>query len=160
MTAGLPRTVVDLIVQHHGTQLMEYFFSLATKEQPRETLDELDFRYPGPKPQSAEAAILMIVDSVEAASRTMQDPTRTKLKKMVQLIVGKRIADGQFSQCDLTTRDISKIVRVLVDALEVSFHTRIRYPWQEKVTAQRKSSWSFRLGGKDKPPPSRKSFKM
>ena len=160
MAAGLPRAVVDLIVQHHGTQLMEYFFNLATKEQPRETLDELDFRYPGPKPQSAEAAILMIVDSVEAASRTMQDPTRTKLEKMVQLIVGKRIADGQFSQCDLTTRDISKIVRALVQALEVSFHTRIRYPWQEKVSAQRNSNYSFRLGGKDKPPPSRRSFKM
>jgi hypothetical protein len=139
---------------------MEYFFNLATKEQPRETLDELDFRYPGPKPQTAEAAILMIVDSVEAASRTMQDPTRLKLAKMVQLMVGKRIADGQFSQCDLTTRDISKIVRALVDALEVSFHSRIRYPWQEKVGAQRRPSWSFRIGGKNKPPPSRRSFKM
>ncbi|MBW2516501.1 MAG: HDIG domain-containing protein [Deltaproteobacteria bacterium] len=160
MAAGLPRAVVDLIIQHHGTQLMEYFFNLATKEQPRETLDELDFRYPGPKPQTAEAAILMIVDSVEAASRTMQDPTRLKLDKMVQLMVGKRIADGQFSQCDLTTRDISKIVRALVDALEVSFHSRIRYPWQEKVSAQRRSSWNFRIGGKDKPPPSRRSFKM
>ncbi len=164
MAAGLPRAVVDLLVQHHGTQLMEYFFNLAIKEQPRETLDELDFRYPGPKPQSTEAAILMIVDSVEAASRTMQDPNRIKLAKMVQLIVGKRIADGQFSQCDLTTRDISKIVRVLVDALEVSFHSRIRYPWQEKVStqrnAQRRSSWSFKIGEKDKNPPSRRSFKM
>ncbi len=160
MAAGLPRAVVDLILQHHGTQLMEYFFSLAAKDQPRETLDELDFRYPGPKPQNAEAAILMIVDSVEAASRTMQGPNRLKLEKMVQLIVGKRITDGQFSQCDLTTRDIAKLVRALVDALEVSFHARIRYPWQEKVTAQRRSSWSFKIGDKDKTPPSRKSFRM
>jgi putative nucleotidyltransferase with HDIG domain len=160
MDAGLPRAVVDLIPQHHGTQLIEYFFSLATKEQPREILDELDFRYPGPKPQSTEAAILMIVDSVEAASRTMQDPTRDKLNKMVQHIVGKRIADGQFSQCDLTTRDISKIVRVLVDALEVSFHARIRYPWQEKVSAQKRSGLRFQIGGKDKSPPNRRSFKM
>jgi len=160
MAAGLPRAVVDLLVQHHGTQLMEYFFSLAAKDQPRETLDELDFRYPGPKPQSTEAAILMIVDSVEAASRTMQDPNRIKLAKMVQLMVGKRIADGQFSQCDLTTRDISKIVRALVDALEVSFHARIRYPWQEKVSTQKRSSWSFKIGEKDKTPSSRRSFKM
>ncbi len=160
MAAGLPRAVVDLILQHHGTQLMEYFFSLAAKDQPRETLDELDFRYPGPKPQNAEAAILMIVDSVEAASRTMQGPNRLKLEKMVQLIVGKRITDGQFSQCDLTTRDIAKLVRALVDALEVSFHARIRYPWQEKVTAQRRSSWSFKIGDKDKIPHSRKSFRM
>ena len=158
--AGLPRAVVDLLAQHHGTQLMEYFFSLATKEQPRETLDELDFRYPGPKPQSTEAAILMIVDSVEAASRTMQEPTRFKLAKMVQLIVGKRIADGQFSQCDLTTRDIYRIVRALVDALEVSFHSRIRYPWQEKVTDQRRTGLNFKIGDKGKPPPSSGSFKM
>ena len=79
---------------------------------------------------------------------------------MVQHIVGKRIADGQFSQCDLTTRDLSKIVRVLVDALEVSFHARIRYPWQEKVTAQKRSNWGFKIGDKDKSPPNRRSFKM
>ena len=160
IAAGLPRAVVDLILQHHGTQRIEYFFSLAAKDQPKETLEEADFRYPGPKPQSAEAAILMIVDSVEAASRTMQDPSRFKLEKMVQMIVAKRITDAQFSQCDLTTREIAKIVRALVDALEVSFHARIRYPWQEKVTAQKRSSWSFKIGDKKKPPHSRESFKM
>ena len=161
MDSGLPRAVVDLIVQHHGTHLLEYFFSLAAKDQPREIIDETDFRYPGPKPQSTEAAILMIVDAAEAASRTMQDPTRLKLEKMVRLIVGKRIEDGQFSQCDLTTRDISKIVRTLVDALEVSFHSRIRYPWQEKATAQKGSLWKFGSGDRDKQPQSRSSsFKM
>jgi putative nucleotidyltransferase with HDIG domain len=91
MDSGLPRAVVDLIVQHHGTHRLEYFFSLAAKDQPREILDETDFRYPGPKPQTTEAAILMIVDAAEAASRTMQDPTRLKLERMVRLIVGKRI---------------------------------------------------------------------
>jgi putative nucleotidyltransferase with HDIG domain len=161
MDSGLPRAVVDLIVQHHGTHLIEYFFSLAAKDQPREIIDETDFRYSGPKPQSTEAAILMIVDAVEAASRTMQDPTRITLEKMVQLIVGKRIADEQFSQCDLTTADISKIVRALVDALEVSFHSRIRYPWQKKATPKRKSRWTFGTGQKEKEPQSRSSsFKM
>jgi hypothetical protein len=84
-----------------------------------------------------------------------------KLEKMVQLIVGKRIADEQFSQCDLTTADISKIVRALVDSLEVSFHSRIRYPWQKKATPKLKSRWTFGTGEKGKEPQSRSSsFKM
>jgi putative nucleotidyltransferase with HDIG domain len=160
MGAGLPRAVVDLIIQHHGTHRLEYFFSLAAKDQPREIIDETDFRYPGPKPQSTEAAVLMIVDAVEAASRTMKDPTRLKLEKMVRLIVGKRIEDGQFSECDLTTRDISKIVQTLVDALEVSFHSRISYPWQEKAATQRGSGWTIGRGERDMQPQSRNSFKM
>jgi putative nucleotidyltransferase with HDIG domain len=160
MDSGLPRAVVDLIVQHHGTHRLEYFFSLAAKDQPREIIDETDFRYPGPKPQSTEAAILMIVDAAEAASRTMQDPTRLKLEKMVRLIVGKRIEDGQFSECDLTTRDIAKIVQALVDALEVSFHARIRYPWQEKAAAGRGSQWTIGSSDRSKQPQSRDSFKM
>jgi len=160
MDSGLPRAVVDLIAQHHGKHLLEYFFSLAAKDQPREIIDETDFRYPGPKPQSTEAAVLMIVDAVEAASRTMQDPTRLKLERLVRLIVSKRIEDGQFSECDLTTRDISKIVRALVDALEVSFHSRIRYPWQEKASARRGANWTLGSGDRDKQPQSRNSFKM
>ena len=79
---------------------------------------------------------------------------------MVRLIVGKRIEDGQFNECDLTTRDISKIVRALVDALEVSFHSRIRYPWQEKAAVKNSSQWTFGSSDKDKQPQSRKSFKM
>jgi putative nucleotidyltransferase with HDIG domain len=158
MGSRLPRTIVDLILQHHGTQLMEYFYSIAAKNQSEATLDKADFRYPGPRPQSIEAAILMIVDSAEAASRSMQDPTRSKIEKMVELIVGKRIADGQFSECDLTTRDISKISCALVDALEASFHSRIRYPWQEKAPVKRRSRWTF--GMSDKNPQTRSSFKM
>ena len=158
MSSRLPRAIVDLILQHHGTQLMEYFYSIAAKDQGEATLDKADFRYPGPKPQSIEAAILMIVDSAEAASRSMQDPTRGKLEKMVELIVGKRIADGQFSDCDLTTRDISKISHALVGALEASFHSRIRYPWQEKRPVKRRSRWTF--GMSDKNPRTRSSFKM
>jgi membrane-associated HD superfamily phosphohydrolase len=102
----------------------------------------------------------MIVDAAEAASRTMQDPTRLKLEKMVRLIVGKRIEDGQFSECDLTTRDISKIVQALVDSLEVSFHSRIRYPWQEKAAAKQGSQWTIGRSVRGKQPQSRDSFKM
>ena len=141
--SGLPKIVVDLIIQHHGTQLMEYFYNIAAKTYPQSTIQEADFRYPGPKPQSVEAAILMIADAVEAASRSLEEPTRRKFKKMVRLILVKRIIDGQFSECDLTSRDLSKIVETLVDALEATFHSRIRYPWQEKKAPPQKTNWKI-----------------
>jgi putative nucleotidyltransferase with HDIG domain len=130
--AGLPKVVVDLILQHHGTQLIEYFYNIATKTYPSSTIREEEFRYPGPKPQSVEAALLMACDAVEAASRSLLDPNRKEFKKLVRLILVKRIIDGQFSECDLSSRDLSKIVDALVDALEATFHSRIQYPWQEK----------------------------
>jgi hypothetical protein len=142
--AGLPKVAVDLILQHHGTQLIEYFYNTAAKTYPQSTIREQEFRYPGPKPQSIEAAILMITDAVEAASRSLQDPTRKKFKKMVRLILVKRIVDGQFSECDLSSRDLSTITTTLVDALEASFHSRIRYPWQEQKTPPRQTDWKTR----------------
>jgi len=139
--SGLPKVVADLILQHHGIQLMEYFYNIAAKSYPKSTIREQDFRYPGPKPQSVEAAILMVADAVEAASRSVADPTPKKFKKMVRLILVKRLVDGQFSECDLTSRDLPKIVQALVDALEASFHTRIRYPWQKKKAPPPKTDW-------------------
>jgi putative nucleotidyltransferase with HDIG domain len=139
--SGLPKVVVDLILQHHGTHLIEYFYSLATETNSKSLVQEDDFRYPGPKPQSIEAAILMIADSAEAASRSLKDPTRKKFEKMVRLILVKRIIDGQFSECDLRTRDIEKIVQTLVDSLEASFHSRIRYPGQSTATPHQKGGW-------------------
>ena len=138
----MPKVVADLILEHHGTQLIEYFYNLAAKTYPNSTIREEEFRYPGPKPQSVEAALLMVCDSVEAASRSLLDPSRKEFRKMVRLILVKRIVDGQFSECDLSSRDLSKIVKALVDALEASFHSRIQYPWQEKK----------------KPPPSRPNW--
>ena len=139
--AGLPKVVVDLSQQHHGTQLMEYFYNIAAKTYPKSTIQEEDFRYAGPKPQTVEAAILMVCDAVEAASRSLEDPNRKKFEKMVRLILVKRIVDGQFAECDLSSRDLSKIVQALVDALEASFHSRIRYPWQEKKPVPQKTGW-------------------
>ena len=157
LESRLPRTVVDLIIQHHGTHLIEYFYSMATQTNPPGIVDQEDFRYPGPKPQSVEAAILMITDAVEAASRSMQEPTRKKFENMIRMIVLKRIADGQFSECSLTTHDIEKIVRALVDTLEASFHSRIRYPDQEKPKAKRKTRWIF---GIDEKEPDSRSFRL
>ena len=145
--SGLPKVVVDLILQHHGSQLMEYFYNIAAKTYPKSTIQEEDFRYPGPKPQSVEAAILMVTDAVEAASRSLENPTRKNFNKMVRLILVKRIVDGQFAECDLSSRDLSKIVGALVDALEASFHSRIRYPWQEKKPAPKKIGWRLGAAG-------------
>jgi len=157
LESRLPRAVVDLIIQHHGTHLIEYFYSVATKNNPPGIVDQEDFRYPGPKPQSVESAILMIADSVEAASRSLQEPTRKKFENMIRLIIVKRIADGQFSECNLTTHDIEKIIRALVDTLEASFHSRIRYPWQQKPSKKRKSRWIF---GIDEKEPGSRSFRL
>jgi len=145
--SGLPKVVVDLVLQHHGTQLMEYFYNIAAKTYPQSSILEENFRYPGPKPQSVEAAILMVTDAVEAASRSLEDPTRKKFEKMVRLILVKRIVDGQFAECDLSSRDLSKIVQALVDALEATFHSRIRYPWQKKIPVPKKIGW--RIGAFD-----------
>lgn len=155
----LPKAVMDLILQHHGTQLMEYFHDAAAKANPSGTIADKDFRYPGPKPQSVEAAILMVADAVEAASRSMQDPTRKKFDKMVRLILVKRIVDGQFSECDLTSRDLNKIVLSLVDSLEASFHSRIRYPWQEKKKPQKKKV-AWRIGAKEEKDQEDRAFRL
>jgi len=128
----LPEILVGLILQHHGTQLVEYFHNKAIKTSQGDEVRKEDFRYPGPKPQSVEAAVLMIVDAVEATYRSIEGPTREKIEKMIRLLIVKRVADGQFDECNLSTRYLARIVRVLVDSLEASFHSRVLYPWQEK----------------------------
>ena len=128
----MPEVVVDLISQHHGTQLVEYFYNKAFESREGLQCDEEDFRYPGPKPQSVEAAILMIVDAVEAASRSMHEPTREKVDEMIRRLIVKRIDDGQFDECNLSTRNLAKIVKTLLDSLEASLHSRVPYPRQEK----------------------------
>jgi len=128
--AGLPAPVRDLVAQHHGTQCVEYFYQKALGRVPPGALREEDFRYPGPKPRSLEAAILMIADAVEAASRTLERPGREAFEELVRRIVLGRIADGQFSECVLDTREIDAVMRALVEALEAAFHGRIAYPWQ------------------------------
>jgi cyclic-di-AMP phosphodiesterase PgpH len=124
----LPAPVVELIAQHHGTSLMRYFYHRATNGQPNALL-ERQFRYPGPKPQTREAAILMIADSVEAASRTLENPTPMRVQDFVEHIVeGIRLDDGQLDECDLTLRDLALIKTSLVRTLAGTLHARIQYP--------------------------------
>ena len=136
--ARLPEDVIDLIQQHHGTQAIDYFFHKALKLKPKGTVREEDFRYAGPKPQSIEAALLMVADAVEAASRSLKSPGRESFQKLVRFIVVKRIADSQFSECVLDTRDIDAIIHSMVDALEAAFHSRVSYPWQQAPSSPKK----------------------
>jgi putative nucleotidyltransferase with HDIG domain len=129
---GLPEVILDLIKQHHGTLFVEFFYNKAVKANNKPKPRKKDFRYPGPKPQSLEAAILMIVDSVEATFRSMEAPTQEQIEKMILLNIVKRIADGQFDECNVSTSDIAKIVEILTHSIEATFHSRVTYPWQEK----------------------------
>ena len=129
---GLPEIILDLIKQHHGTLFVEFFYNKALKANSKSKPRKTDFRYPGPKPQSLEAAILMIVDSVEATFRSMESPTQEQIERMILLNIVKRIADGQFDECNVSTSDIAKIVETLTHSIEATFHSRVTYPWQEK----------------------------
>jgi putative nucleotidyltransferase with HDIG domain len=105
---GLPEVLVDLIPQHHGTRLVSYFYQRAkeTADPDLQAVKEEDYRYPGPKPQTREAAILMLADSVEATTRALTDPTPARIRTAVQKIVNNIFVDGQLDECDLTLRDL------------------------------------------------------
>lgn len=125
----LPPRIIEIIPQHHGTGLMKFFYYKARKGTEDESMAlEHEFRYPGPKPKSKEAAIIMIADSVEAAARTVQEPTPTKLRNMVDMISGRLRDDGQFDDCDITIRDLRIVAESFVKVLMGIHHHRIAYP--------------------------------
>ncbi len=130
----LPEPIIDLIEQHHGTTLVEYFFNEATKRSGSNpdgaTVLEGAFRYPGPKPQSKEAGILMVSDAVESASRTLSEPTPARIEGLVRELINKRMHDGQFDECGLTLREISEIRESLIKSLIGIYHGRVKYPEQ------------------------------
>ena len=128
----LPQVILDFVIQHHGTQTVESFYTKAVKHNRGSRLLRKEFQYPGPKPQSVEAAIIMICDAVEAASRSLETPTRVAIENMVRLLLVKRINDGQFDECQLSTGCLARILQILVNSLEASLHSRVVYPWQEK----------------------------
>jgi putative nucleotidyltransferase with HDIG domain len=126
---GLPTEVRDFIAQHHGTTLAEYFYERALQEAgPGEEVLEAPFRYPGPRPRSREAGILMLADTVEAASRTLGNPTLDSIRTMVHNLVRHKIDDAQLDECTLTFADVRAIEDVFARALYATFHQRIRYP--------------------------------
>lgn len=122
--------LVDFILEHHGTDLIRYFYNKAKeKEFPDlHSFKEDHFRYPGPKPQSKETAIVMLADSVEAASRSLTDPTPSRIQGLVEKIINEKFVDGQLDECDLTLKDLHKIINSFVRILNGMFHSRVDYP--------------------------------
>lgn len=129
----LPQPIIDLIVQHHGTTLVEYFYGRAQRESDPNNgeVDESSFRYPGPKPQTKEAAVLMLADAVESASRTLVDPTPARIEAIVREIAERRLDDGQFDESGLTLRELRTIERSLAMSVASIYHGRIKYPDQK-----------------------------
>ncbi len=137
---GLPEVLVDLIPQHHGTRLVHYFYQRAreTADPDLHAVQEEEYRYPGPKPQTREAAILMLADAVEAAARTLTDPTPARIQGAVQKIINGIFVDGQLDECDLTLRDLHRIANSFARILAGIFHHRVEYPGLPLQEADRK----------------------
>jgi putative nucleotidyltransferase with HDIG domain len=133
----LPRPIVDFIQQHHGTTLVEYFYHRANEQSEANPdggeVDESSYRYPGPKPQTKEAAVLMMADAVESASRALVDPAPARIEGLVHEIALKRLLDDQFDECGLTLQELQMIEDSLVKSLTAVYHGRVKYPDQRSA---------------------------
>ena len=135
----LPTIVVDMILQHHGDSLMKFFYHKATQQaSPGAVVAREPFLYPGPKPQTPEAGILMIADSVEAAVRSLGNPSAQHLRELLARLIRDRLVDCQFEESGLTMRQLAQVEEVLFRMLVSMYHTRVKYPGQEKEKAGRK----------------------
>ncbi len=128
--AGLPEQIVDIISQHHGTRLMTYFYDKARRNSDPSLgpVSEEDFRYPGPKPRTAEAAIFMLADAVEAAARTVEEPTPSRLREVIRKVTNAIVLDRQLDECELTFADLERIQEALLRTLVGMHHHRLDYP--------------------------------
>ncbi|MEZ4460466.1 MAG: HDIG domain-containing protein [bacterium] len=133
----LPEVIQVFIAQHHGTSLIAYFYHRAKQLEDPEIhgVDEKDYRYPGPKPQSRETAICLLADGIEAASRAMPEPTPAKLKGLVQKMINKAFTDGQLDECELTLKDLNLIAQAFNRILAGIYHHRPEYPGDKKREA-------------------------
>ncbi|MBE6062778.1 MAG: HDIG domain-containing protein [Clostridium butyricum] len=130
---NIPNVIQDIIAQHHGTTLVKYFYyTVKNNAENPDDVKEDNFRYPGPIPSSKESGIIMLADSVEAAVRSIKEPTEEKIKEMVGNIVNDKLASGQLNNCNLTINDIEKIKKCFLTALNGIYHHRVEYP-KEKV---------------------------
>jgi putative nucleotidyltransferase with HDIG domain len=130
--AGVPEQIIEFAYTHHGTQLVEYFWNKNEEAGNPKKLTEKHFRYPGIKPQTKETAILMLVDSIEAASRTVDPPTREKFEEMIHRITFSKVGTGQLDESGLTVADLRILMQRMADLLVAMHHHRIQYPWQAR----------------------------
>lgn len=124
----LPKSIINMIPQHHGTSLISFFYQKAKKDKKHVNLNESNFRYPGPKPRSKEAAIMLIADSIEATSRSMQNTGYKELEAMIERIINGKIIENQLDESDITLNDIRLISESLLQVLSSMYHSRIEYP--------------------------------
>lgn len=136
----LPQVIKEFIRTHHGTGLVKYFYIQYCNKHVGEAVDEEAFRYPGPNPQTREQAVVMMCDSVEAASRSLKEYTEESITQLVNRIVDSQLAEGHFKECPITFRDIADAKRTLIDSLKTIYHTRISYPEVKKPTDQAQNS--------------------
>jgi putative nucleotidyltransferase with HDIG domain len=135
----LPRPIIDFIEQHHGTTLVEYFFGRAAEMRDANpdpdsvVVDEANFRYPGPKPQTKEAAVLMLADAAESACRSLVEPAPARIEGLIQDLAMKRLLDGQFDACGLTLQELHTVQESLVKSLIAVYHGRVKYPDQRSA---------------------------
>ncbi len=124
----LPERVCAFILEHHGTTLVSYFYQRAVQESDGQDVDENDFRYPGPKPQSKETAIVMLADSIEAWVRANRPSTQSEMERVIRQVINDRLIGGQLDECDLTLKDLDTIREAFISVLQGIFHPRIQYP--------------------------------
>jgi hypothetical protein len=150
----LPQAVIEIIQQHHGASVMAYFYHQAKEKEANGKVEfkKSEFSYLGPKPQSKEAAIVMLADSVEAASRTLIKPTAMRIERLVKKIINDKFISGELDECDLTLKDLNKIGQAFTRILTTLFHARVEYPEkeQEKAVLQDVNSINYQTSPKQK----------
>jgi membrane-associated HD superfamily phosphohydrolase len=140
----LPKKVIDIVEQHHGTSLMAYFYHKAkeTRSPNMTEINEGDFRYPGPKPASKEAGLVMLADICEAATRTLTEPTPTKIHELVRTLVNRIFNDGQLDNSELVLRELTEVMQVFTNILIGIYHHRIVYPVVSKEAERHQAARS------------------
>ena len=125
---GIPRAITDIMIQHHGTDVVAFFYHRALQAEGEDAVDMESFRYPGVKPQTKEAGVIMLADACEAATRTMKKPTPQAIENLVGKIINAKFVDGQFDECDVTKRDFEVLAQSFTKTLVSMYHSRIVYP--------------------------------
>ncbi len=149
---GLPRVLHAFIEQHHGNTLVEYFYHEARKREPDRDIRDTEFRHAGPKPQTPEAGIVMLADTVESAVRSLPEPNANRIELTVHNLLMKRLMDGQFDECDLTLRQLHIIEDQLIKSLCSMYHARVAYPESDAIDKANKvppKNNGAASGGKD-----------
>lgn len=142
---NLPKVIMDIIAEHHGTTLVKYFYyTMKNNSDNPDDVKAEDYTYPGPIPSSKEAGIIMLADSVEAAVRSIKEPNEEKIKEMINNIITDKLSCGQLNDCNLTIKDIEKIKKCFLTALNGIYHHRIEYPKEKIKNLSKESNQSIK----------------